>query len=280
VGLSRLPQRRKTKQNDRKAKADPDKPVRGRKKPSKFSRLNPYYITDRDVPGDRVLHVPKRVKEKTPRCPSMIFKVSTSWIPDYNTACRRVIPIPFVNQVGKISPHTVCEWRCHPLQAVASMSATVFKRIQRMVLKRHGPKFAFAISQLLFEVSVAYVVSLNDWIIDRVLGVLRTKRKLKIVRSLLNVFITKLDADQRFVLRQACSQAHWLTSRSKRPRDKSRMKCNDLPSFFYKEQGKCTCFEECFYGSIPLGIFPRATPSGEESFGASDGKIIIAGFEW
>jgi hypothetical protein len=147
-----------------------------------------------------------------------------------------------------------------------------------MVLKRHGPRFTFAISQLLFEVSAAYVVSVNDWIMNRVLGVLRTKRKLNVIRSLLHVFITKLDADQRFVLSQACSQAHWLTSRSKGPRDKSRMK-REVPDSFYKKSGTCACNDMCFYGSIPLGIFPRIT-NDEESFGASDGKLIIAGFEW
>lgn len=273
VGLFRLPQRR-TRNRPRGAGAG--KRARGRGTPCKYPRIWPYSVTDRDDVRQCV-HKPLKVNESHPRCPSMRFKVSTRWIPRYDTACRRSIEIPFVNRVGKISPNAVCVWRCHPLQAVASLTATVFARIQRLLIKRHNPRYAFSLSQLIFECASAYVVSLNDWIIDRFLGITRKPGKLKIIRSLLSAFIAKLDDDQRFVHRQACSQAHWLTSRSKRPRDKSSLLhiWLDTP---YGEYYNCACNKMCIYGNVLNSIFPRRTCTDTSNERAP--KLVIAGFEW
>jgi len=253
VALSRLPVRRN--RGPKRSRA-PDLPVRGRGSPCKYQREWPYYITDREVVG-QPLHKVLKINEWHPRCPSMRFKTSTRWIPAYDTACRRVIPIPFVNKVGKFSPHYVCKWRCHPAQAIASLSATVFARLQRVLIKRHGTRFAFSLSNLTFECASAYSVSFNDWIIDRFLGIFSKKTgKRSAFRSLLSAFIAKLDDDQRFVQRHASLQAQWLTSRSKRPRDKSRLKRKPSNSPHGEAEG-CACLKGCSYGYLLRSMFPR-----------------------
>jgi hypothetical protein len=184
--------------------------------------------------------------------PTYSTKRSLRWIPDYNSDCSRVIGIPIVKVSGKFGLSVVAHWTCHPLQAIASMSATVFKRLQSVLIKRHGSRFAFGVYKLTLEFAICYSLSRDDWLIDRFLGISRIRSKVPVLRSILRNFVKDLDDDQRFVHSQASRQAYWLTSRSERPRDKSRdLK---LPRILPFKGRTCGCDRNfCPYVNISQG---------------------------
>jgi hypothetical protein len=135
------------------------------------------------------------------------------------------------------------------------MSSTIFKRIQRVIIKRHGTRFGFSCHDLLIEASIAYAIRRDDWILNRLLGILKKKNK-KPAKIATKRYVATLDEDQRFVLSQALQQANWLTFRAYRPRDKSRvLGKRDLPC--PGVDSECACMDVFCPWGAQLAELPR-----------------------
>jgi hypothetical protein len=186
--------------------------------------------------------------------PATRVRLSTRWIANYTHLCKREIGIPYINNSGKIGLTTICRWFAHPLQVIATISATVFQRLQQILIRRHGTRFAFAHKDVTIRTAICYSISRNDWIIDRFLGYYKRKANNGPYIALLSKFIAQFDDDKRFVYSQAWQQAYWLTSRSERPRDKSKLEYAPGFASLFKDKPECACARyDCPYGDLLVG---------------------------
>lgn len=183
----------------------------------------------------------------------MRMKMSTRWIQDYSPKCRRTFSIPYIDKAGKDSVFPLARIDCHPMQLVGSLVATKFDRIMKVIRKRFIWKEAKALRESAFSAAIVSVVTQSAWIIDRFLGVSRVFSKKKIADHLVRESVRRLDDIQRFVYSQAYNQAYWLTSRSERPRDKSRGHRHMAPPDLTFEDPlvPCACKRfDCHYASL------------------------------
>jgi hypothetical protein len=173
-------------------------------------------------------------KADHPPLEGMCARTSTRWF-DVKTSKKVFTPIPFVKISGKFSINTLCFWTAYPEQIIASLTATVFQRIQKLVAKRFTRSYARKIFKLLFDISALYSVTHIDSFLDRLLGSLRTKGNLKNTRKLLAYFKCNIGANERFVYDQLTSKdlSLWLSFRSTTcRRDKPIMETFSGPGLF------------------------------------------------
>jgi hypothetical protein len=250
-GLFRL-HRRKNSPRARKPKS------RERRRPGAPNKhqVRPDAIIQHDCPSASPFKT-WTFRGKTQKVESYKIRQSVRWIKDYNPKCRRVIGLPFINHAGKMSFNNVVRWYCHPLQAIASITATVFQRLQTLLIRRHKTKYAFGCREDTFRAALLYTITSDTWILDRFIGVMRRKER-KPLKYLFGKFVAKLDEDQQFVYSQALQQANWLTFRAERPRDKSRAEIKFNPWAPLRESKDCPCLGySCPYGSLLVSSFPR-----------------------
>jgi len=239
------------------------------------------FVSEGDAPNT-VPFVPKKYVDDDPKkVISYKLRKSVRWITNYNPACKRVIGLPYIDNVGRITSSIVTYWRCHPLQAIASITSTVYHRLLKVMIGRHKTRYAFKIRQAMLEVSAMYSITNDISILNRFYGIHRKACSMGPIKRILRKKICKLDADQRFVLRQVCSQTNWLTFRSERPTVKSRMSEETMAELLtYGETPSCPCFDfPCYYGSLCTTEFPRSwnpvplEPTPQVKLRVSDGVI-------
>jgi hypothetical protein len=129
--------------------------------------------------------------------------------------------LPYIDRLGKITPHSVFEWKCDPRQFTATVLSTVSRRIQ-MYARRHNQKsIADRRAHDLVRASIYYCLTQNNWFWDRILFFCRNLEKnWKSIKTLTIKMLKKVDENKRFVYGQASLQANWLLFRVCRPRDK------------------------------------------------------------
>jgi len=114
-------------------------------------------------------------------------------------------------------------WNCFPEQLLATYVATVYQRLKKILVGRHGLKnFRMLFHRLCFQASALHTILHDNWIIDRFLGISRSKAKepRKGLKNLLNFVLCNLGDSERFVYNQINYQILWLTLRGKKPRVK------------------------------------------------------------
>jgi hypothetical protein len=72
-----------------------------------------------------------------------------------------------------------------------------------------------------FKISAVYVLTRDNWLLDRFLGMARKGLPLKQVEKFTHFCVCELDENKRFVYSQVYFQANWLKFQVFRPRDKS-----------------------------------------------------------
>jgi len=77
-----------------------------------------------------------------------------------------------------------------------------------------------------FKTSIVYVLTKDNWVIDRFLGMSRKGKSIKSIENHTMFCVSELDENKRFVYSQAYFQANWLKFQVFRPRDKSSEKVN------------------------------------------------------
>jgi len=202
------------------------------------------------------------------RLVSYRMRFSVRWIINFKHACKRWIGLPFINNSGVMSPTALRVWRCHPLQALGSIIATIYNRITTQMIKRHDSRYAFSLQRAILSVASVYAITNDNYVLNRFYGIYRRTAKSKRLTSgpilrIVSKIVRNMDVDQRFVYNQVCSQAHWFQHRSERPCDKSRRTQFEIPgileSFSIDEKvPKCPCNDySCFYGGLCTSDFPR-----------------------
>jgi hypothetical protein len=179
-----------------------------------------------------VPYFPIHVRDEHPRfIPGMVARTSTRWF-DVKSSKKAFTPIPFVHVSGHLSGSTLCFWTAYPQQIVASLTATVYQRLLRLISRRHSYKYAKSCRETLFKVSAYYVATRDDGFLNRVLGIFR-KRSRRAVHNLYTFAFSNLGEDLRFVISQSCTQFLWLSFRSRTvvmPRSEKRDKSRDIDS--------------------------------------------------
>lgn len=140
--------------------------------------------------------------------------------------------LPFIDHCGKFTGCTLYRSVMNQQDYIATLIATVAKRIDSWAWSHSKilKKDTSFLKTLVTRVSTIYVLTKNSYFIDRILVLLKNfQRHKKAITGLVAHFANKLDANKGFIYGQACSHAHWLTSRASRPRDKSSPKLHTFP---------------------------------------------------
>jgi len=236
---------------------------------SNFERGYSIEITNKESLGSSPYNPVRFNYRPGRRLTGMKLKTSTRWIHDFSTACCRDFEVPYIDKGGKDSIFPLARWNCHPMQLVGSLASTKFSRIMRILRQRFTWKDAKAYRELALSVAIVSVITQSNWILDRFLGISRDLKKKKILKTFVLGCVRRLDDIQRFVYSQAFDQAYWLTSRSERPRDKSKgsigTSYEDL-QILEDPPMECPCKRySCFYGSILNGFYRGGNLAGYHS---------------
>jgi hypothetical protein len=141
------------------------------------------------------------------------------------------------------------------MQMIGSLVSTKFDRMMAILNKRFPWREAKAFREQAFSAAAVSVITQSSWVIDRFLGISRNPKKRKISQRIISGSVRRLDDIQRFVYSQVWKQAYWLSTRSERPRDKSKGSRDSLQEdlrWFLDPTVACPCERaDCLYGSIP-----------------------------
>lgn len=166
-----------------------------------------------------------RVRQEHPtRKSGVSFRTSFRWF--VSSDLRTTNSVPYISSSGKLSIYNVYRWDSLPAQVFASVVSTSYTRMMNLLHKRHSKNFAYvkSLRNACIKVALCYVITHNDYVIDRFLGMTRRKARTpkKVVNNYAHRCVCNLDGDKRFVYSQAYTQANWLKFLVKRPSDKSR----------------------------------------------------------
>lgn len=158
--------------------------------------------------------IPYHVRESHPRyLPGLYPRTSTRWFESEGFQ-QSFTPIPFVHVSGKMSASTVCFWTAYPQQIVATLTATVYQRLLRLIERRHGYRYVRGCRETIFKAATYYSVTRDDWFVDRFLGIFK-RRNRRAAHGLYTCALSNLDENFRFVISQICQQISWLSFRSR-----------------------------------------------------------------
>jgi len=180
------------------------------------------------APGPFETKRPKWTVVQLPRHPSALthpgfeYKLSLRNSIFERSVSNRTYTLPYISSVGHITIHTAYQWKCDPIQLVNTLIATVYSRLKHTMCKRYDKK-TFTLNNLLLRLSVYYVFTKNDYLLDRILGILKGGSKpshesRKLSSRLIYGYELKLSETTRFVLRQVVNSADWLKLRRGRSR--------------------------------------------------------------
>lgn len=190
--------------------------------------------------------IPPRFKSPDPVIPGMVMRTSTRWFRSQGwSTVKRPLPVAYVENSGKISMSQLATWNCYPEQLLVTYVATIYQRLKKIIVGRHGFKdFRMSFHRLCFMAASLHAILHDNWIIDRFLGISRSKSKKsrKGLKNLLNFVLSHLGDSERFVYNQINYQILWLTLRGKKPRDKPRKELYYLvpPKQLSQRGGKTT----------------------------------------
>jgi hypothetical protein len=179
---------------------------------------------------------PIHVHPKDNSLPGAVLRKSLRWYEMNLPVAHTGWHIPFYDDLGRRTGHTLAVYSCDPRTYVASCTATVARRLVNYcrrhnnwneVAKRLGP---------LCQVSFLYAVTKNDYMWDRILTFCRDLQKFgKLIHRIMLKFLVKTDENVRFVYSHVSFQTQWLLFRARAPRDKSVLESR-MKSFFVKRR--------------------------------------------
>jgi len=130
--------------------------------------------------------------------------------------------LPLIDRLGRFTGSSVYTLACEPADVLSTTVATVFSRLKRYAFAHNSAREVARLLRVILKAAAYYTLSKNSYYMDRLLYLLRTiSRNGNRIHPLTLKFMTKMDADKRFVYSQVCHQTNWLIFRACRPRDKS-----------------------------------------------------------
>lgn len=140
---------------------------------------------------------------------------------------RNRFELPLIDRLGRFTGETIYSLVCDPADVLSTTISTVFSRLWRYANAHNKYDVCAPRRRDILRAAVYYVLQKNSYFMDRILVFLRDLGKLgKLIHRTTLKFLSKCDADKRFVYGQACYNANWLIFRACKPRDKSHYKIN------------------------------------------------------
>jgi len=139
-------------------------------------------------------------------------------------------PFPLISRLGKRTGLTMFWWKCSLPDWVASVTSTVSNRILSYISRfKTNRDIMSSYRSVILKAAGYYVLTNNSYFMDRLLFCCRNLRlRGKLIHKILLHFLSKMDANKRFVYSQVSYQTNWLLFRAaSRPRDKSKFKYKD-----------------------------------------------------
>jgi hypothetical protein len=166
------------------------------------------------------IYIARMLNRDCLRQKSVSIRSSISWIECHKTP-NGGLAIPFIDQLGRFTGHTVYKWSCDPRSLIATVTSTIAKRLLRYARKHNKGYLVRRHSRLLLESAAYYAMTKNSHFWDRVLYFARdlATRSNLIHRTRL-FFSSRWSDSKRFVYSQVTFQTNWLLFRAFRPRDK------------------------------------------------------------
>lgn len=144
----------------------------------------------------------------------------------------RPFEIPYIDRFGKFTGCTMYTSGMTQQSYISTVISTISRRLLFWGRSHNNMKKVShnLLEKLVVKASAVYAMTKNTYMLDRVLALLKNvQRNRKAITGVIASFASKLDAYKGFIYSQACSHAHWLTSRAKRPREKSRPELHAYP---------------------------------------------------
>jgi len=199
------------------------------------------------------------VEEKNPRSrEGLYFRNSVRWVEGESS--NEEMHLPYIDRLGRYTGLTQARWHCDHRTHIATVTATVFRRLKSYALRHNKMHIVERNQDRLVRASFLYAATSNNYLWDRVLHFSRDllERGTLIHKTVLK-FLCKADDYIRFVYSHVCSQTKWLSFRAERPRDKS-VKTNPTrePDKVWFKSGRSRYIKVHCLGSIARAMQPLA----------------------
>jgi hypothetical protein len=165
-------------------------------------------------------YIIQMINRQCPRKKALSIKSSLRWIDTYKTP-NGGLRVPYIDELGRITGHTLYKWSCDPRSLIASVISTVSKRLLKYCLKHNIHRVVKRFLPSIVGAAAYYVFTKDSHFWDRILFFSRNLEKRgTLIHRLRLFFSSKWSDHKRFVISQVIFQTHWLLSRGKSPRDK------------------------------------------------------------
>lgn len=162
-----------------------------------------------------------KIEDEHPRnmFPGLCIRSSNRWTGAKFFARARLLP--YIDKLGRFTGHSPLEWVCGPSAYIATVTATISKRLFRYCLRHNPMRVVERNIERIVRCSYLYATTKNSYLWDRVLFCSRNLEKNgALMHRILLFFLCKTNDSIRFVYSQVCLQTNWLLFRAERPRDK------------------------------------------------------------
>jgi hypothetical protein len=182
----------------------------------------PFYEISRR-PGDKPL-VAKVIPVDQRQVRGAQLRRSTRWL-DTFPAVSGEYQLPHIDRLGRFTGESVYTLACNPADVLSTTVSTIYGRLKRYAAAHNQGSVLRKWTRVLLRASAYYALSKNSYYMDRILFFLRNLEKNgKLIHPITLKFLTKCNADKRFVYSQVCYQTNWLIFRACKPRDKLHFK--------------------------------------------------------
>jgi len=148
------------------------------------------------------------------------IKKSRRWA--FGQSIPAVYDFPYITNSVRFSGSNVIRCFCHPEQFLSTMIATISSRITKHIIKHNPKRMHIKFRGLIVRFSFVYLISRSQWLLDRILVLMKNIQKNQnSIMFLIVKFLSCMDDYNRFVYSQVIHQTNWLLYRAVRPRDKS-----------------------------------------------------------
>jgi len=163
-------------------------------------------------------------------------KSSLRWLDTFKTP-NGGLSVPYIDQLGRITGHTIYKWSCDPRSLITTTISTILQRIVRYARRHNKFHVVKRFLKPLVGAAAYYCFSKNSHYWDRVLFFCRDLQKRgSLIHRLRLYFSSKWNDHIRFVYSQAIFQANWLLSRAFQPRDKFQFFSRDRRTLWRKPE--------------------------------------------
>jgi hypothetical protein len=150
------------------------------------------------------------------------LKRSKRWLVSWPNILTTRYHLPLIDRLGRFTGESAYTLPCEPADLLSTTISTIFSRLKRYAAHHNKREIVGKRLRDILRASTYYALSKNSYYMDRILFFLRNLEKNgKLIHRITLYYLSKGDADKRFVYSQVSYNTNWLIFRACRPRDKS-----------------------------------------------------------